>query len=425
MPRPGDVLTLDIEKPAAGGRMLARHDGQVALVAGAIPGERVAARIEQVRGGVLFARVEHIDKASPDRRSGEVDPGCGGSLYAHIAYERQLALKKEIVLDAFQRIGKLPVECPIGTHASPEHGYRMRARLHVHGHRIGFYREATHDLCDPSTSRQLLDSTLDVIAGVSKALVDGKIESGVSLDLSENVDASERVILFDLRADARERGRWDRLLGVAGASGVAIARGGRLVAGAGDPLVHDVVGAPGGASNTSVRLGRHVGAFFQGNRYLLQTLVDRVLTFVPDGPLCDLYAGSGLFGVTYAATGRGEVDAVESDALAADDLRINATPYPQSVRVHRAQVEQFLAARGALDGRTVILDPPRTGLSPESCELVAAAGAGRVIYVSCDPATLARDARRLTAGGYRLSALDVFDLFPVTPHVETLGVFDR
>jgi len=210
VPRPGDVLTLDIEKPAAGGRMLARHDGQVALVAGAIPGERVAARVEQVRGGVLFARVEHIDKASPDRRSGEVDPGCGGSLYAHIAYERQLALKKEIVLDAFQRIGKLPVECPIGTHASPEHGYRMRARLHVHGHRIGFYREATHDLCDPSTSRQLLDSTLDVIAGVSKALVDGKIESGVSLDLSENVDASERVILFDLRADARERGRWRR-----------------------------------------------------------------------------------------------------------------------------------------------------------------------------------------------------------------------
>ena len=137
-----------------------------------------------------------------------MDPGCGGSLYAHIAYDRQLALKKEIVLDAFQRIGKLPVECPIDTHASPEHGYRMRARLHVHGYRIGFYREATHDLCDPATSRQLLDSTLDVIAGVSKALGDGKIESGAALDLSENVDASERAILLDLRADARERGRW-------------------------------------------------------------------------------------------------------------------------------------------------------------------------------------------------------------------------
>jgi len=418
-------LTLAIEKPAAGGRMLARHDGQVALVAGAIPGERVAARVEQVRGGVLFARVEHIDEASPDRRSGDVDPGCGGSFYAHIAYERQLSLKREIVLDAFQRIGKLAVECPVEVHGSPEHGYRMRARLHVHGHRIGFYREATHDLCDPATSRQMLDSTLDMIAGVSKALGDGKIESGATLDLSENVDASERAILLDLRADARERGRWNGLLGIAGATGVAIARGGRLVAGRGDPLVHDVVVAPGGASNASVRLGRHVGAFFQGNRYLLQTLVDRVLTFVPDGPLCDLYAGSGLFGVTYAATGRGEVDAVEADALAADDLRVNAMPFAESVRVHRAPVERFLAARGALDGRTVILDPPRTGLSPESCELVAAAGAGRVIYVSCDPATLARDARRLTSGGYRLSSLEVFDLFPVTPHVETLGVFDR
>jgi 23S rRNA (uracil1939-C5)-methyltransferase len=418
-------LTLAIEKPAAGGRMLARHDGQVALVAGAIPGERVAARVEQVRGGVLFARVEHIDEASPDRRSADVDPGCGGSFYAHIAYERQLSLKREIVLDAFQRIGKLAVECPVEVHGSPEHGYRMRARLHVHGHRIGFYREATHDLCDPATSRQLLDSTLDLIAGVSKALGDGKIESGATLDLSENVDASERAILLDLRADARERGRWNGLLGIAGATGVAIARGGRLVAGRGDPVVHDVVAAPGVASNAIVRLGRHVGAFFQGNRYLLQTLVNRVLSFVPDGPLCDLYAGSGLFGVTYAATGRGEVDAVEADALAADDLRVNAMPFAESVRVHRAPVERFLAARGALDGRTVILDPPRTGLSPESCELVAAAGAGRVIYVSCDPATLARDARRLTSGGYRLSSLEVFDLFPVTPHVETLGVFDR
>jgi hypothetical protein len=212
----------------------------------------------------------------------------------------------------------------------------MRARLHVHGHRIGFYREATHDLCDPATSRQLLDSTLDLIAGVSKALGDGKIESGATLDLSENVDASERAILLDLEGRRPGARTLERLLGIAGATGVAIARGGRLVAGRGDPVVHDVVGASGGASNASVRLGRHVGAFFQGNRYLLQTLVDRVLTFVPDGPLCDLYAGSGLFGVTYAATGRGEVDAVEADALAAADLQVNATPYVESVRVHRA-----------------------------------------------------------------------------------------
>jgi 23S rRNA (uracil1939-C5)-methyltransferase len=425
VPRPGDVLTLAIEKPAAGGRMLARHQGQVTLVAGAIPGERVTARVEHLRGGVLFARVEHVDDASPDRRGGDVDAGCGGSLYAHIVYERQLTLKKEIVLDALQRIGKLSVEREVLAHGSPERGYRMRARLHVHGHRIGFYRESTHDLCDPATSGQLLDSTLDVIGGFSRALRDGRIESGAALDLSENVDASERALLLELSAAGRDRGRWDGVLGVPGATGVAITRNGRLVAGQGDPVVHDTVAAPGAPANATVSLGRHVGAFFQGNRFLLQTLVNRVLAHVPDGPLCDLYAGCGLFGVPYAASARGDVDAVEGDNLAADDLRANAAPYEQHLRVHRTAVERFLAAPGAIAGRTVILDPPRTGLSSESCALVAAAGAGRLIYVSCDPATLARDARRLAQDGYGLSALEIFDLFPVTPHVETLGVFDR
>src|SRR5262249_50648911 len=130
--------------------MLARHDGQVTLVAGTIPGECVVARVEHVRGGGVFAQAEKIEKASPDRRPGEADPACGGSLYSHIAYDRQLALKRDIVLDAFTRIGKLAVECPIEAHGSTEQGYRMRARLHVHGPRIGFYREGTHTLCDPA-----------------------------------------------------------------------------------------------------------------------------------------------------------------------------------------------------------------------------------------------------------------------------------
>jgi tRNA/tmRNA/rRNA uracil-C5-methylase (TrmA/RlmC/RlmD family) len=197
-----------------------------------------------------------------------------------------------------------------------------------------------------------------------------------------------------------------------------------LIAGWGDPVVHDTVTAPGPSAAT-VRLGRHVGAFFQGNRFLLQSLVTEVLSHVPEGPLCDLYAGCGLFGLAHAAAGRGDVDAVEGDALSGEDLRINAAPYAGAARIHRASVERFLAASGTVEGRTVILDPPRTGLSSESRELIATAGAARVVYVSCDPATLARDARRLVDGGYRLSSVDIFDLFPVTGHVETVGVFDR
>jgi 23S rRNA (uracil1939-C5)-methyltransferase len=334
-------------------------------------------------------------------------------------------LKRDVVLDAFQRIGKLAVECPLSVHPSPESGYRMRARLHVHGHRIGFYRESTHDLCDPADSHQLLEGTLGVIDHLSKALQSGNVESGATLDVSENVEASERAILLDLHAGARDNGRWDDVLSAPGTTGAAVSRAGRLIAGRGDPVVHDILSAPCDSGSASFRLGRHVGAFFQGNRYLLQRLVDRVLAQTPPGPLLDLYAGCGLFGLAHAAASRGDVEAVEGDALVAEDLRVNAMPYQHVVRTHRSPVEAFLGTGVALDGRTVILDPPRTGLSTASCGLIASGRAGRLIYVSCDPATLARDARRLIDGGYRLSALEVFDLFPVTAHVETMGVFDR
>src|SRR5262245_48322934 len=103
------MLTLDVEKAVAGGRMLARHDGQIVLVAGAIPGERVVARIERRARGVLHAEVLDVQSASPDRRQPPHDAACGGQVYAHIAYERQLQLKAEIVRDAFRRLGKLPL----------------------------------------------------------------------------------------------------------------------------------------------------------------------------------------------------------------------------------------------------------------------------------------------------------------------------
>ena len=114
-------LTLSIEKPAAGGRMLARHDGRVVLVAGAIPGEQVIARVERTQGGVIFATVEQVIVASPDRRNDNADPACGGMTFSHIAEEAQRDIKAAIVRDAFSRIAKLPVD--IGAvHASPASG---------------------------------------------------------------------------------------------------------------------------------------------------------------------------------------------------------------------------------------------------------------------------------------------------------------
>ena len=108
----GARLTLDIDKPAAGGRMLARHAGLVVLVSGTIPGERVMARVERVAKGVAFADTEAVITASPDRRAGSPDWRCGGDVLSHIAYPRQLTLKSQIIQDAFARIGRMPVGSP-------------------------------------------------------------------------------------------------------------------------------------------------------------------------------------------------------------------------------------------------------------------------------------------------------------------------
>ncbi len=134
----GQQIELTVEKPAAGGRMIARHEGQVVLVSGAVPGERVIAQVEKTDRRLAFAAVVDVVEPSGDRRAPFSDPLCGGCVYSHVAYERQLTLKSEVIRDAFQRIGHLPLGESIDVAASPERGYRMRARLHVSRGRTGF-----------------------------------------------------------------------------------------------------------------------------------------------------------------------------------------------------------------------------------------------------------------------------------------------
>ncbi|HSF99535.1 MAG TPA: TRAM domain-containing protein, partial [Vicinamibacterales bacterium] len=146
------VVELTIERPAAGGRMIARQNGRVILVAGAIPGERVRVRFERQTRQVAWATVIDVLEPSDDRRDVSGDPACGGTAYAHIRYDRQLALKAEIITDAFARIGRLRLPAPPVVRPSPEHGYRLRARFHVTGRRAVFFREGTHEPCDPAST---------------------------------------------------------------------------------------------------------------------------------------------------------------------------------------------------------------------------------------------------------------------------------
>jgi 23S rRNA (uracil1939-C5)-methyltransferase len=177
----------------------------------------------------------------------------------------------------------------------------------------------------------------------------------------------------------------------------------------------------GRAGDGSIR--RHAESFFQGNRFLLASLVTAVADAVPDtGEIVDLYAGVGLFSVPLAALGRLEVTAVESDRASGADLRENARAQAPRLHAQVSRVEDYLASRTNAPA-TVVVDPPRTGMSPQALDRVVRLAPPRLVYVSCDPPTLARDARRLLDGGYRLDSLRAFDLFPNTPHVESLAVF--
>ena len=420
----GDRLRLTIERPAAGGRMIARHDGAIVLVSGAIPGETVEAEVEKVQRGTAWAATRRVLDASPDRIAGAPDGACGGSVLAHIKYERQRAIKAAIIDDAFRRLGHVTLDAPVEVTASPIDGYRMRARLHVRGGRIGFFREGTHSLCDAGLTRQLRADSVAVLAALERSLSVLERPTVSEIEWSENVEASDRALHLELVADA-DPSRLAALTQVDGLTGVTCAPVDhpRTMELWGSPLVSDRL--------RGATLTRHARSFFQGNRYLLHTLVDHVIGLIddprPEGgrrehAVLDLYAGAGLFSLAASTAGKGAVTAVEGDRFSAADLQRNAAGTDITAIV--GPVETFLE-RPRRQWSTVIVDPPRTGMSKQATAGVVALRAPRLVYVSCDIATLARDARLLLDSGYQIVSMRAFDLFPNTAHVETVIAFAR
>jgi len=398
--------------------MLARHEGAVVLVAGALPGEVVEARVERVQRGTAWARVTVVREASADR-VGEPNP-CGGCVLAHARYEHQIAIKQQIVADAFARIGRLPLDEAVPIEPSPDHGYRMRARFHAEGPRIGFYEEGTHDICNAASTRQLLPGTDAVVAALSERLA-RRPGAVLTIDLSENREATERTLHFELAPEA-DPSTMAGAMTVDGVTGITIGhRGSKRVRTLwGEPRVTDRFS--GGERGWS--LSRGTRAFFQGNRYLVEPLVNHVVEAAYPGAIVDLYAGVGLFSIAAAARGHVPVVAVEGDDVSAADLRQNGVPWKGLLQVRHEAVEEYLRGRRALRAQTLLLDPPRTGLSRQALQGVMSARAPRVVYVSCDVPTLARDARALVDGGYRIANVRAFDMFPNTAHVETVAVLD-
>jgi 23S rRNA (uracil1939-C5)-methyltransferase len=420
----GAVVTLEVEKAVAGGRMLARHEGQVVLLSGAIPGERVSARVTRAGKGLAQAETLEVLSASPDRRAAD-DGCCGGNLFAHIAYERQRHLKGAIIRDALSRVGRIPLDADPDVLSSPEHGYRLRARLHVQGRRVGFYREGTHDICSAAATGQLASATTAWLTHVEATLAtvkDSAARGLVGVELSENMAGDQRAVHLVLADGASARPFAGLAEGVTGLS--AQAGEGRPTTLAGHTDLVDQV-RPANEAAQPLTLHREVRAFFQGNRFLVEPLARAVLARLPAAPVIDLYAGVGLFGLLHAcATGLPAV-LVEGDPISSADLLRNAQPYQAHTTVVRRSVESYLASAPAAGDATVVIDPPRTGLSKEALAGLLAMRPARIVSVSCDVATFARDARALADAGYQLRDLVGVDLFPNTAHVETLSTFVR
>ncbi len=429
----------EIEKIVPGGAGLARRGTEVVFIPGTLPGEVVEARVVQRRKSVSFARVERIVSPSPDRIASPCPehPDCGGCPWISFSPAAQIREKEAILREALARTGGLadPSIEPAVTAAHP-FGWRARARLNVDRTRkeirLGFHREGTgvvHPIraCPvlvPALSRLIapLTEALNAEADRFAGLAEGHLQSG---------DASEPPLAaLDLEwADPGAVKRLHQALGRGGtpAHVVARVRKGRKRIVFGGETVHFRLG------DLVLQAGDE--AFTQSNAEMNVQLVEEVTRFVrglrPEPErVFDLYTGIGNFALPVAfALPESRVFGVEGNPAAVRDARANATAAGMSGRVKflEESAERGLELLEGAGGKPdlVILDPPRTGASREVVKRTVGLGPAAVLYISCDPVTLARDLKVFASEGYRALRLAPFDFFPQTPHLETLAVLRR
>lgn len=425
--RAGEVVEVAIEKGVYRGLGLARHNGQVVFVPHVLPGERVRARVQKTGRGYVQAHLEAVLEPSASRRVPPCPyaPRCGGCAHQEVDYAAQLSLKESVLREALERAGIEWPE-PIPVTPSPEQGWRTRAAFHVGrgpaGLQLGLYEEGTHRVVD-------IDVCLQLSTGMNRAaraLIEaigglGRVSERVKgVELAESGDEAQRVAVLQIEGSLNDVADLGKLRGkIAGLTGLALLREqddrGTLVMLEGDPYVRTSV--------VGLELRAHACAFFQGNRFLVEPLVQAVVgALPPGGVVLDLYSGVGLFSLPAARQGA-FVRAAEMSDVAVEDARFNARQAGVTgIEIEAADVRSVLTEWPVAAGESIILDPPRSGAEPGIVEAIAARNPSAIVYVSCDPPTLGRDLKRLGTAGYRIESLRSFDLFPDTFHVETVAV---
>jgi 23S rRNA (uracil1939-C5)-methyltransferase len=413
---------VEITKPIYGGAFLARAEGKAIFVPLTLPGEQVRIRITQNKSGYSTAEPSEIVTASPQRI---VPPcphfgACGGCNYQHTGYENQLAIKQEILRETLNRAGVQPPQ-QIATLEADPWSYRNRIRLAFDAAGNPGYRSRKSHAIIPISQCPI---AAPLLVSAAQAAAESLQRVPANLRPTELLlfcNAEETALLTTffaadsagVRLEPLARALHERIPALQSAQ---LAAGGRpghpprtLAQWGADSISYSAAGF-------DYRVDQ--GAFFQVNRWLIDALVNHVAQNQSGKLAWDLFAGVGLFARRLTASFE-RVVAVESAPASRSALIHNLRS--TSGEALDSDTLQFLRSAPQDESPDlIVVDPPRTGLGAEIVTFLAAIAAPALVYVSCDPATLARDLRALIASGYAIEAITLADLFPQTFHLETI-----
>ena len=410
-----ELLTVKLEKLTYGGDALGRlSDGRAVFVPFALPGETVRIHSVNEKRGHVRAELVEVMEPSPERVAPKcVHFGvCGGCHYQHLPYHAQLTAKTEILRDQFRRIGKIdnPPVMPI-VPSSTEWNYRNHVQFHLtHDGKLGYIDAHSRNVV-PIGECHLPELPLNTLWPMLE------FDPGLGLErvsLRVGVDDESMLLLESESPETPE-------LELEANLSVVHLTGNDVVVMAGDD--HLTMKVNNGVNDRLFQVS--AASFFQVNTEMAGKLVAHLQTHLRVSPttiLLDAFCGVGLFSAFFAPL-VGRLIAIESSPSACEDFALNLDEF-DNVELYQAPAEDVLPA---LDVKpdTAIVDPPRLGLEKRALDSLLALGPAEIAYVSCDPSTLARDAARLIAGGYRLVQVTPFDLFPQTYHIESISFFER
>jgi 23S rRNA (uracil1939-C5)-methyltransferase len=386
-------LQLTAEKLISRGEALAHHEGKTVFIRGALPDEIVLVEITETKRDYLRGEVIDVIQTSSDR----VQPPCphygicGGCDLQHLNTAQQARIKQEIVKENLQRIGSYDVDDPdnhvtvLPAASAQGWGYRSRVRFHV----------------------DLTTGSCGFLARKSRALVDIRhcpiLCDSLNLLLDEKRPLLLKAAAMRRSQQPKQRQRaYVEVPAFAGDNGVSLSE---------HPVSVTIEGKT---------LWANADVFFQNNRYLVPKMVDFVKTYTTGTTIVDLYAGVGTF-AAFIEREDYEVIAVERDPRCLSLAR----KHLQYTQFFSKSAEHYQRSTPERPVDTVIVDPPRTGLDRQTIDTICSWKPQRIVYVSCDSVTLARDCKVLTQQGYHIQVLQVFDLYPQTSHVETAVMLSR